>query len=164
LKLKGMLARTKKPRYEEGASLVELAILMGVFGPVLLLGTFEVSALVFASVELSDATHAAASYAAQYYMSQSSPALPTQAQVTAAATNDAPELLNMLPSGGSLSVSMATGCGTGSASAGNAVPSCSSGTLPYVQITTTATVAPIVKFLNIASFPMTSQATVNLVN
>lgn len=159
-----MLARTKKPQLEEGASLIELALLLGILGPVLLLGTAEVSAFVFASMELSDATHAAASYSAQYYMSQSTPALPTQAEVTAAATNDAPELVKMLSSGTSLSVSMATGCGTGSATAGNTIPSCSSGTLPYVQITATATVTPIVKFLNFTSFPMTSQATVNLVN
>jgi Flp pilus assembly protein TadG len=153
----------KKVRGEDGASLIELALLVGILGPVLLLGTAEVSMLLYASIELTDATHAAASYAARYY-SLNSKTLPTQSQVTTAATNDAPELQNMLASGSTFTATIATGCGTGGATTGNTVPSCTSGTLPYVKVTGSATIVPAFKYLNLSSIAMTSQAQINLVN
>lgn len=161
---KGMLTRMKKIRREEGGSLVELALVVSILGPLLLLGTAEISILVYSSIELADATHAAADYAAQYYIGSNDTALPTQAQVTTSATNDAPELTRMLKSGTSFTAAMATGCGTGTATSGNTVPSCSTGTLPYVQVTGTATVVPIFQYLSISSVTMTSHATVYLVN
>ncbi len=158
-----MFRRMKKMRREEGTSMVELALVLGILGPLLLLGTAELSVLVYASIELTDATHAAAAYAAQYYIANSGSGLPTQTQVTAAATNDAPELLGMLKSGTSFNATMATGCGTGSATTGNSVPSCGSN-LPYVQVTSTVTVVPLFQYLKISSLTMTSKAQVNLVN
>jgi Flp pilus assembly protein TadG len=158
-----MLHRVRKARHEDGSSLVELALLMGILGPLLLLGTTELSLYVYASVELADATHAAASFASQFYFENSNSVLPTQAQVTAAATNDAPELVSMLKTGSTFTATMATGCGTGAATTGNTLPACSSGVLPYVQVTGSATVVPIVSFLPRTSVAMTSQARVNLV-
>lgn len=159
----GFLARRKAIRREDGASLVELALVVGILGPVLLLGTAEVSMLLYASIELTDATHAAASYAARYY-SLNSKTLPTQAQVTTAATNDAPELQNMLTSGSSFTATIATGCGTGGATTGNTVPSCTAGTLPYVKVTGSASIVPAFQYLNLSSIQMTSQAEINLVD
>lgn len=159
-----MLARMKRRRGEEGASLVELALVVGIFAPVLIVGTAETSVLVYASIELSDATHAAAAYAAQYYIQSSDTALPTNAQVSTAASNDSPELTNLLVHGTSLTATIATGCGSGAATTGNTVPSCSSGTLPYVQVTTSATVNTIFNYLPPNSFTMTSKAVISLVN
>jgi Flp pilus assembly protein TadG len=154
----------KKTWSEAGASLVELALVVGILGPPLLLGTLEISVFLYSSIELTDATHAAAAYAAQYYIQDSGASLPTQAEVSAAAANDAPELVGMLKSGTSFTATMATGCGTGTATTGNTVPTCTSGTLPYVQVTGTVTVVPIAHYLSFASLTMTSTAQVDLVN
>ena len=143
--------------------MIELALIVGILGPVFLLGTTELSMFVFASVELADATQAAASYASQYYFENSNSTLPTQSQVTAAATNDSPELSALLSSGSSFTATVATGCGSGSATSGNTVPTCSSGSLPYVQVTGQAKIAPFVSFLQMQSITMTSQARMNLV-
>ncbi len=154
----------KQKDTESGASLVETAFFLALFAPLLMLGTFEMGGLVYASLEVSDAAHAAAAYAAQYYMANSGSALPTQSQVTAAAENDAPELLSMLKSGTQFTATIATGCGTGSATTGNSVPSCGSGTLPYVQVSAQATVTPMIQFLGFIKSPtLASQAQINLV-
>ena len=160
----GMFSRWKRLRTEGGASLVELALVLGIAGPVLVLGTLEIAVFVYSSIELTDATHAAADYAAQYYIQSSSTSLPTQDEVTTAAKNDAPELLNMLKSGTSLTATIATGCGTGTAVSGNTIPTCTSGNLPFVQVTGTATVSPIATYFSISPITMTSKAKIDLVN
>ncbi|HEX4286764.1 MAG TPA: hypothetical protein VHZ28_16850, partial [Terracidiphilus sp.] len=82
-----------------------------------------------------------------------------------AAQNDAPELTPMLKSSTTLTVSMATGCNGGAATAGNTIPTCGTGVLPYVQVTAQATVVPITKFVGLPnSMTLTSTATINLVN
>jgi Flp pilus assembly protein TadG len=161
--LMSTLARMKKMRGEDGASVVELACVLAFLGPLLLLGTVELSLYVYASMELADATHAAASYAAQYYYQNSNSLLPAQASVTTAATADSPELQGMLKSGTTFTATMATGCGTASPTAGNTVPTCTTGNLPYVQVTGSATVRPVVSSLTLTSISMTSQARINLV-
>ncbi len=149
---------------ESGASFIEVSLIVGILAPLMLLGTTGAAALIYASIELSNAAHAGAAYAAQYYNASSTPALPTSAQVTTAAQNDAPELTNMLKSGTSLSVSMATGCNGGAATAGNTIPTCSSGVLPYVQVTAQGIVVPLTAFAGLPkSITMTTKATINLV-
>jgi Flp pilus assembly protein TadG len=142
---------------------MEFALLLAFMGPLLLLGTAELSIYIYASVELTDATNAAAAYAAQYYYENSNSSLPSQTAVTAAATNDAPELVGLVKSGTSFTATMATGCGTGAATTGNSIPTCTGGALPYVQVTGQATVSPIVKFFKQNSISMTSQSRMNLV-
>lgn len=164
MRVESMLSWMKKARREDGASILELALVLGILGPLLVLGTLEISVFAYASIELVDATHAAAAYAAQYYILNSDTELPTQAQVTAAATNDAPELVGMLKSGTSFTATMATGCGTGTATTGDTIPTCSGGTLPYVQVTGTATVVPIAQYLGMTSLTMTSKTKIDLVN
>jgi Flp pilus assembly protein TadG len=162
--LTGMLAQLRKMRRRrDGTSTVELAFVMAFFGPTLLLGTTELSIYVYASVELVDATHAAASYAAQYYYESSNSVLPGNSQVTNAATIDSPDLTTWLKPGTTFSATVATGCGTAAPTNGSTVPTCTTGNLPYVQVTSTATISPIVKFFSSPAITMTSQARVNLV-
>jgi Flp pilus assembly protein TadG len=133
-------------RAEGGSALVETALILALLGPPLLLGTVEIGGALNASIEMSNAAYAGAAYAAQYYIQHTSSALPTATQVTAAVRNEAPELLNQLAPSTSLTVNMATGCGTGSPTAGNSVPSCSTGVQPFVQVTTQASVSPLIRF------------------
>jgi hypothetical protein len=152
-------------RGDSGASLVEVSLVIGILAPALLLGTAGAAGFVYASIEVSNAAHAGAAYAAQYYIGSSDTALPTSAQVTAAVKNDAPELNAVLKSGTSLTVTMATGCNGGAANAGNTIPTCSAGVLPYVQVTAQATIVPFTAYIGLPnSLAMTSQATINLVN
>ena len=150
---------------ESGGSLVETALLLSTLGPVLLLGTTQAAVMVYQGIELSNAAGAGASYAVQYYMADSNTALPTQAQVTTAVQNDAPELQRMLKSGTQLSVTMATGC-TGSApTTGNQIPSCLAGVQPYVRVTTQATLQSLVNAPGLpSSFTLTRSATMVMVN
>ena len=161
--LRKLAARTRRARGEDGGSIMEFALLMAFLGPLLLLGTTELSIYIYASVELADATNAAAAYAAQYYYENSNSTLPSQAAVTAAATNDAPELVSLVKSGTSFTATIATGCGTGAATTGTSIPTCTGGALPYVQVTGQATVSPIVKLLSLSSIKMTSQSRMNQV-
>lgn len=152
-------------RDESGASLVEVALIFGLFAPVMVLGTVEVGGLVYDAIEVANAAHAGAAYAAQFYIGSSGLSLPAQTLVTTAAQNDEPEVTAFLASGTSLTVTMATGCNGGTATVGNAVPSCSGTTLPYVQVSTKATVVPLVRFYGLPStLNIASQATMNLVN
>jgi Flp pilus assembly pilin Flp len=161
----GLLARWRAVRGESGASLVEVALIVGILAPVMLLGTAGVAGLVYASIEVSNGAHAGAAYAAEYYIAHSNSALPTSAQVTTAVQNDTHELTAVLKPGTTLTVTMATGCNGASATTGNSLPSCSSGVLPYVQVTTQATVIPFTKYAGLpSSITMNSQAIINLVN
>jgi Flp pilus assembly protein TadG len=160
-----VLAKLKELRKQDAASLVEAALVLAFFGPLLLLGTFEMGGLIYASIEVSDAAHAAATYAVPYYLANSGAALPSQAEVTSAAKNDAPELLNMLKSGTDLTATIATGCGTGNASTGNSLPNCAAGTMPYVQVTASATVSPMVQFFSFFESPtLAARAKIDLVD
>lgn len=161
---RSMTSWIKKIRSERGASLAELALLVGILGPVLIVGTFETCVFVYSSIELTDATHAAAEYAAQYYIQSNDTSLPTQSEVTTAAQNDAPELLKMLKSGTSFTATLATGCGTAAATTGNTIPTCTSGNLPYVQVTGSATIVPLGAYLKLTSLTMTSKSQIDLVN
>lgn len=150
---------------QSGASLVETALILAFLGPPLILGTTAIGGTINASIELTNATHAGAAYAAEYYILHSSTTLPTQAQIASAVQNEAPELLNQLAPSTSLTVTTATGCGTGMASIGNSVPSCSAGVMPFVQVTTQAAVSPLIWFPGLpSSLNVGGQATVNLVH
>jgi Flp pilus assembly protein TadG len=152
-------------RVGDGAALVETALILSLLGPPLLLGTVEIGGALNASIEMTNAANAGAAFAAQYYIKNSSSALPTTAQVTTAVQNEAPELLNQLAPGTSLTVNVATGCGTGTGTAGNSVPSCSAGVQPFVQVTTQATLSPLIRFPGLTSLlTIKGGAIVNLVH
>lgn len=151
-------------RSDRGGAFVEMAFVVAFLLPAMVFGVLEFGGLAYDYIEVCDAANAGASYAAQYYISNSS-TLPTSAKVTTAATNDSPELQTALKSGTTFSVSMATGCGTGAATTGNTVPTCTSPAQPYVQVKVTATVVPLLTFsLFPSSYTMTDTATMNLVN
>jgi Flp pilus assembly protein TadG len=149
-------------RYESGGSLVELAIVLVIFFPLIIVGLLEFGGLVYDYVEVCNASHAGAAYAAQYYVTKSS--LPSS--VTTQVTNDSPELQSTLKPSTTLSVVEATGCSGGSATTGNTVPTCTAPSLPYVQVTVTATVVPPGS-LTLPGFPssftLTSKAQMTLV-
>jgi Flp pilus assembly pilin Flp len=162
---KSSFFRNRALREDTGASLIEVSLILGILAPAMLMGTAGAAGFVYASIEVSNAAHAGAAYAAEYYIANSNTALPTSSQVTSAVQNDAPELTAVLKPGTSISVTMATGCTGGAATTGNSIPSCSSGVLPYVQVTTQATVAPLTAFSGLpSSITMSSQAVINLVN
>ena len=154
---------------EAGSSLVELTLFMGLLAPVMLFGTCEVASLAYASIEVSNAAHAGAAYAAVTYMQNSKTALPTAAQVTTAAQNDVPDIAAFLKKGTSLTATMATGCTGGTATAGNTIPTTCAGALPFVQVTINATVVPPIQLPQLfgtrsAQMTMNTSATIPLVN
>jgi len=150
---------------ENGSSLVETALILSILGPPLLLGTVQIGGVLNSSIEISNAAHAGAAYAAQYYIQHTSSSLPPQTNVVTAVQNEAPELMRMLAPSTNLTVNMSTGCGTGVATAGNSLPSCSPGVQPFVQVTTEASVSPIIRFPGLpGAMTIRGNALVNLVH
>lgn len=130
-------------------------------------GTCEVASLAYASIEISNAAHAGAAFAAQNYNAKT--VLPTAAQVTAAAQSDVPDAAAYLKPGTSLTAIMATGCTGGAATVGNTLPTNCAGAQPYVQVTVTATVVPPIQLPGLfgsqpAQMTMNTSATIPLVN
>lgn len=161
---KCMRAAKELTHREGGGALIELAFVMAFLLPAMVFGVLEFGGLAYDYIEVCDAANAGAAYAAQYYIGHSS-ALPATTAVTTAATNDSPELQTALKSGTTFTAAMYTGCGTGAATAGNTVPTCTSPAQPYVQVKVTATVVPLLTFpLFSSSYTMTDTATMNLVN
>ncbi len=157
-------------RNERGSSLVEVALVLSLLFVPTLVGIVEFANLAYASIEISNAAHTGAAYVAQYYEQEKSSnsasiTLPTATQVTSVAEGDSPDLQKLMASGNSLTVAMATGCGTGTATSGNTIPSCTAPTLPYVQVTAQALIVPMVHLPGFAGpFPISTTATMNLVN
>jgi Flp pilus assembly protein TadG len=61
-----ILSRLRAPsagaRDEAGSAIVELALILGLFGSPLLLGTVEIASLLYSSIEVSNAAHAGVMY------------------------------------------------------------------------------------------------------
>jgi Flp pilus assembly protein TadG len=146
-------------RREDGNALVEFALFFALLGIPLLLGTPEVAAWILCSIEASNAAHAGAAYAAQQFTANysstagssnftytaGSSSLPSTSTVTSVAQDDALELPIFMSSGAKMSVQMNTGCGTTVVNTNsNTIPTCS-GNVPFVQVTTTATVNSLLK-------------------
>jgi Flp pilus assembly protein TadG len=60
-----LLARCRRLRSDSGSALVELALIVSFLGIPLLVGTAEMGILVYSSIEVSNAAHAAAMYGMQ---------------------------------------------------------------------------------------------------
>jgi len=135
-------------RRDEGNSLVELGLLLGFFGAPLVLGTAQAGMLIYDSIEVSSAAHAAAMYGMQgmVYASDTT-------QMIAAAQSEASDL------GTSLTVTPTTYwvCSnaiggtqyTGTSAASDATAACSGGSnhpLEFVQVSTQKTITPAVHF------------------
>jgi Flp pilus assembly protein TadG len=139
---------------DEGSALVELALAVSILFPVLVIGIVAIGGLVYDTIEVSDAAHAGASYAVQYF--RSSNAFPTNvATVTLAAEPDIPaSALTTSPVTVTCSCSApATGSCTSPAVTNT---TCGSNVL-YVTVATQANVTPL---FNLSKFGF--PATVNM--
>jgi Flp pilus assembly protein TadG len=85
------LLRGRCLRDEGGSSVVEVAMIVGIFGPALLLGTVDISTIVYSSIEISSAAHAA-----DLYGIQSSTYAADTTGMTTAAQNEAPDYASNL--------------------------------------------------------------------
>jgi Flp pilus assembly protein TadG len=163
-----LVARFRVVRGDGGGALVETALILMFLAPVMIIGTIEFASLAYAEIEIANAAHTGAAYALEYYQNPATcdfSTLPTDAIVTNAAQQEVTDITGMMS--GSLTAAMATGCNGGAATTGNTVPSCTTGTLPYLQVTATATVSPWItySFPGVPStFTFTQKAILNIVN
>lgn len=81
----------RKLRSDSGNAVIELAIIMAFLGPPLLLGTADLAALIYGSIEVSNAAHAGVMYA----MTDSNLASAT-AKIQTVAQNEASDFLTNL--------------------------------------------------------------------
>jgi Flp pilus assembly protein TadG len=157
-----LLSVQKARRDEEGSSIVELSVVLYFFLIPLLLGVAGAGMLVYDSIEVSQAAHEGASYAAQVYRTNGSFTATTLANVTtfaeAAEPNIPASALTTTP------VTVTCGCAaagstaqvTGACTTGAAM-SCASGTpILFVTVKTQANVTPLVSLRSLG-FPATVQ-------
>ena len=157
----GVAARCRILRGEGGSAMVELALVVGVLGVPLWLGTAQMGCLIYDSIEVSDA----ASVGALYGMRSSTYAVDNAGMITTAQA-DAADF------GANLSVTPVTYyvCAlavngtqyTGASAQLNATAGCT-GTgnhaLQFVQVNTSATVTPVIHCPGLpATFKLTGQA------
>lgn len=146
---------------ERGDALVELALALSILGLPLLVGTSDMGFVVYDSIEVANAAHAAALYGMQ-----SSTYAANTSGMTTAAQNEASDF------GASLSVTPTAyyACSnaiggtryTGSSAQANATAACTGGSnhaLEFVQVNTSATVIPPVHLPGISnSFTVTGSS------
>jgi Flp pilus assembly protein TadG len=150
-----LCSRCRELRDERGSSLVELALIVAFFATPLLLGTADVGILVYYSIEVTNAAAAGATYAMQ-----SSTYSADTTGITSAARAEAADLsgttLSVTPSVFYVCSTAVTGTRyTGTSAQSNATSACIGGTnhaLQFVQVTTSASVSPLVQ---IAGLPTT---------
>jgi Flp pilus assembly protein TadG len=138
---------------DAGQSLVELALILPVF-VLLILGAVEFGELAYAAIVVSDAARAGVQYGAQ-----SAATAADTAGMVAAAMNDGSDVngLSATPTSFcSCSNAPATSVPGGCSVAATSCPANGARVLNYVQVNTTATVAPFINWLG--SFTLTGQA------
>jgi Flp pilus assembly protein TadG len=86
-----LLKLWRRLRAESGSATIELALVTGIFGIPLLLGTFETGMVIYNSIEVSNAAHAGAAYG----MMSSTNASDTT-HIVSAAQNEAPDFATNL--------------------------------------------------------------------
>jgi Flp pilus assembly protein TadG len=167
----------RKLRGNGGGSLVELALILGTFFPLLIFGTIEIGGLVYDSIEATEAAHAGAVFVAQSYRSgwTSKNPYPGDAAVANAAEEAAPNIpiadFSGTPTGSTTSNGVVVGCTCGAPTfpltggTCSTLPSCSSTDILYVTVQTQAQVSPLIQWsaLGLTSpFVMKGQATLEL--
>lgn len=161
---------------EEGASMVEAAFVGALIFTPAFIGIIEGGSLVYASIEIADAAHDGAAYAAQYYNSPlHTGTLPSSTSVQTVATAAAPDLNNGLLSNTTPVVTMVCGCPQSPTVEGavptagqclSPYPTSATCTVPYypiVQVTFQTTVTPIISFAGFGGMTMSSTASLPLV-
>lgn len=129
----GVRARAFVPRGQRGNAMIELAFGVSLCSA-LILGAAEFGWLAYQSIEVSNAARAGVQYGAQ---SRSDAANTTQVQ--AAATQDAPDV-----SGIAATASYFCQCSNGNTSTCAATDCSTSRIIYYAQVTTSATVKPLI--------------------
>lgn len=136
---------------ESGNALVELALILAFFAAPLLLGTAEVGLLVYDSLEVANAAAAGARYAMQ-----STTYAADLSGITTAAQEEATDFgaaLTVTPSVFYVCSSAITGTRyTGSDAESAANSACTSGSnhaLQFVELTTSASVSPLIHFVGL---------------
>jgi Flp pilus assembly protein TadG len=133
---------------DSGNSVVELALIVGLFAPPLLLGTAQLSILIYDSIEVSNAAHAAAMYGMRSltYASETS-------QIITAAQTEASDFGTSLAVTPTLYYACSNAVGgtqyTGTNAQSNATAACTGGTnhpLEFVQVVARESVTPMIHF------------------
>ncbi|MGD0797771.1 MAG: hypothetical protein ABR910_08615 [Acidobacteriaceae bacterium] len=131
-------------RSEHGNALIEVAFTVSLLGVPLMIGTADLGFLVYDSIEVTNAAHAAANYGMQsstYAANTSGMTTVAQAEATDFGTN-----LGVTPSSYyACSTAIAGTQYTGTSAQTNANTACTGGTnhaLQFVKVTTSATVTP----------------------
>ncbi len=149
-------------RDESGNALIELALMTAFIGVPLLLGTMETGFLVYDSIEISDAAYAGALYGMQSatFAAESSTIIST-AQAEAADFGTALSVTPTAYYACSLAIS-----GTQYSTQAAANSACTGGTnhaLEFIQVTTSATVTPIVHCPGLAkTYTLTGTSTLEV--
>ena len=138
---------------ESGSSLIELAFLLGIFGPLLLFGTVDIATVVYASIEVENAAHAGALYG----MTSSTYASNTTGIQSAAQAEAADFGTNLTVTPTIYYVCSTSQNGTQYTTQALANAACSgSHSLEYLQVTASAPVTPA---LRLPSLPSTYTVT-----
>jgi hypothetical protein len=139
------LAHCRALRDDSASAPVELALIVSLLGTPLLLGTGQIGFLVYDSIEISDAAHAATSYGMQSLTFASN-----TSGMTTAAQADAPDFGTKLTVTPITYYVCSTAIGgtqySGTNAQSNANAACTGGTnhpLEFVQVNTSAAVTPI---------------------
>jgi Flp pilus assembly protein TadG len=139
-----MWGRCGAVRGECGSSLVEVALSFALLGMPLIIGTADMGFVVYDSIEVTNAAHAAAMYGMQ-----SATYAANTSGMTTAAQNEATDFgtnLSVTPTSYYACSSAIGGTQyTGSSAQTNATSACTGGTnhaLPFVKVTTSVTVTP----------------------
>jgi Flp pilus assembly protein TadG len=123
-------------RATAGGAIVELALVMPIFSA-LMLGSAEFARLEYASIAVANAARAGVAYG-----SQSSATASDFTGMQTAATNDGPNITGL-----SATATEFWSCSNAPSTQSTSPPTCSAGNhlLNYVQVTTTATVTPVIR-------------------
>jgi Flp pilus assembly protein TadG len=147
-KQSGLRNLLRKFHEDSGNSLLELALILGFFGSPLLIGTAQLAILIYDSIEISNAAHAAAMYGMRSltYASQTS-------QMVTAAQSEAVDFGTSLIVTPTTYYACSSAVGgtqyTGTNAQSNASTACTGGTnhpLEFVQVIAKESVTPVLHF------------------
>jgi Flp pilus assembly protein TadG len=136
---------------ESGSSLVELAVILGLFGPLLLFGTVDIATAVYGSIEVENAAHAGALYGMR-----SATYAENASGIQTAAQGDAADFGTNLTVASSIYYACSAAEGgtqyTSSSAATTACTGSGNHSLEFLQVTVSAPVSPA---LHLPTMPTT---------
>ena len=144
-KVVAAVARLREFRSERGDAAVELALVMALMGPVLLLGTTDLATVAYCSIEVTSAAHAGAMYGMRsgtYASSTSGMTTAAQAEAADFGTNLTVTPTTFYACSAAINGTTYTtqsAANTGCTGSGNHA-------LQFVQVLTSGTVTPMVHF------------------